>query len=219
MVSRLPHWVKYGAFSLAMLAGMVNVTGLLGLEQQGLSHLSGVATLLGASMLGQYTVAARFLAVILSFMAGSFLSGYLLKSKALEVGRNYDWLLLIEGGLLFAAAYWFSASSFWGVYCASCACGVQNALATRYSAAVVRSTHLTGIFTDLGMMLGERLRGEAVDAREVLLFLLIIAGFVCGAFLGALLFRRYEFVALLVPAVCCWLLAFCYRLYRQRVNR
>ncbi|WP_156312572.1 DUF1275 family protein [Marinagarivorans algicola] len=59
---------------------------------------------------------------------------------------------------------------------ASSACGLQNALITIYSGAVIRTTHTTGIFTDLGIMLGSKLRGEPFDKRKALLFLVIICG-------------------------------------------
>lgn len=202
-----------------MLAGMVNATGFLGLGQLGLSHMSGVATQLGVGIAEQkLRIVVDFLVIILSFVVGSMLSGYLLKSKALEVGRNYDWLLLIEGGLLFAAVFLFSERLMFGAYCAACACGLQNALATRYSGAVVRSTHLTGILTDIGMMLGDWLRGRKVDKREMLLFLLIAVGFVFGAFLGGIFFTVWGFVSLCVPAVSCWLLAVAYRAYKKHIN-
>lgn len=204
---------------MAMLAGLVNATGFLGLGQLGLSHMSGVATQLGVGLADQQlSKVADFLVIIASFLVGSMLSGYLLKSKALEVGRNYDWLLLIEGGLLFAAVYWFSERPMFGAYSAACACGLQNALATRYSGAVVRSTHLTGILTDIGMMLGDALRGREVDKREMLLFTLITVGFVLGAGLGSVFFGVFGFAALCVPAVSCWLLALVYRVYKKHID-
>ena len=41
VVSRLPKWVEYGAFILALVAGFVNAVGLLGFQHQSISHLSG----------------------------------------------------------------------------------------------------------------------------------------------------------------------------------
>ncbi|MDY6889953.1 MAG: DUF1275 domain-containing protein, partial [Pseudomonadota bacterium] len=47
MLTKLPKWVEYGAFTLAFIAGIVNAIGLLGFEHQAISHLSGSVTLLG----------------------------------------------------------------------------------------------------------------------------------------------------------------------------
>ena len=52
MISRLPSWVEAGAFSLALMAGVVNAVGLLGFSHQAVSHLTGTSTLLGAALRG-----------------------------------------------------------------------------------------------------------------------------------------------------------------------
>lgn len=81
------------------------------------------------------------------------------------------------------------------------ACGLQNAMATTYSGAVIRTTHLSGMFTDLGIGLGHALRGLPLQTRRLRLSGLIIAGFLVGAVLGAWLFRLWAYRALAVPAV------------------
>lgn len=50
MITKLPRWVEYGAFLLALLAGTVNAIGLLGFQHQAVSHISGTVTLLGTSI-------------------------------------------------------------------------------------------------------------------------------------------------------------------------
>jgi hypothetical protein len=99
--------------------------------------------------------------------------------------------------------------------------GLQNATITKISGAVVRSTHLTGVVTDLGiesvqlgMYLWDRLRGRwwqragrvlRVSQRHptvqrVALLGSIWGSFVCGATLGAVLFAEMHGNALAVPA-------------------
>jgi uncharacterized membrane protein YoaK (UPF0700 family) len=75
---------------------------------------------------------------------------------------------------------------------------------------------MTGIFTDLGIMLGSALRGEPFDKRKSILFLLIITGFICGGTTGTYLFNLYLFDALFIPAVICFVLALVYTLYSKR---
>ncbi len=219
MLSKLPRWVEYGAFILAVIAGCVNAVGLLGFEHQSVSHLSGTATLLGAGLVGSsYSSVVHFAAILLCFFLGSAVSGFLLHGSTLKLGRHYDTVLYIEAALLLAAIYLLSKGQFHGHYMASAACGLQNSLATTYSGAVVRTTHVTGIFTDLGIMLGSSLRGEAFDKRKAILFLLIIVGFIFGSAIGAYLFTRFSFMALAVPASACILLAAVYRLYNVMLN-
>ena len=57
-----------------------------------------------------------------------------------------------------------------------------------------------------------------IDIRRAKLFVLIIAGFILGAFLGALAYARYSLFALIVPASICLLLSVMYRRYSKRVS-
>ncbi|EKE85192.1 YoaK family protein [Idiomarina xiamenensis] len=210
MINRLPAWVEYGAFLLALLAGTVNAVGLLGFQHQSVSHLSGTATLLGSELLSGSSASWHLVGVLVSFLLGACLSGMIIPQGRLRLGRHYEVLLLLEALLLGLACYLLQQGYIAGHYLASAACGLQNAFATTYSGAIVRTTHVTGIFTDLGIMLGAAIRGETFDKRKALLFVLIIFGFIGGGVLGASLFPLYGFQTLLFPAGLCVLLAILY---------
>jgi len=216
LVSKLPKWVELGAFILALIAGYVNAVGLLGFEHQSVSHLSGTATLLGTGILNSAsTNVLHLLGVLLSFLVGASISGFLLHDSALKLGRHYDTALFIESVLLFGSAWLLVSGSFYGHFLASAACGLQNALATTYSGAVIRTTHVTGIFTDLGIMIGATFRGEGLDARKAKLFLFIIAGFISGGTVGAMFYYNYQFMALVIPASICLAISVAYRVYAR----
>jgi len=80
-------------------------------------------------------------------------------------------------------------------------CGLQNALATSYSGAVIRTTHITGIITDLGLAAGAALRGDRVDVRRTGLYALLALGFTGGSVLGELGYVAMGFRVLLFPAM------------------
>ena len=217
LLTRLPPWVEVGAFLLAFLAGSVNAVGLLGFSHQSVSHLTGTSSLLGLALadlaLGN---ALHLLFTLLSFLAGAALSGMLITSTALKLGRHYGFSLLIEAALLIMAMLTLQQGSDLGIYLASMACGLQNAMVTTYSGSIIRTTHLSGIFTDLGIMLGNRLRGIPLNGRRLLLFVLLIGGFVCGGVVGTLLFRLLHFTALMLPAILAASLAVVYWRYSRR---
>lgn len=217
MISKLPRWIESGAFILALLAGTVNAIGLLGFQHQAISHLSGTATLLGTQLINDWSAAGHLSAIVVSFLVGSAISGLFISNVSLKLGRQYEWLLCIESLFLFAATYFLLNGSQTGSYFASAACGLQNALATTFSGAVVRTTHVTGIVSDLGIMIGSTLRGETFDKRKAKLFVTILLGFILGGIAGALLFKSLAFMALVVPAIVCILLALVYRIYRKRI--
>ncbi|KAG5178461.1 hypothetical protein JKP88DRAFT_248126 [Tribonema minus] len=68
------------------------------------------------------------------------------------------------------------------VYLLAIACGMQNAMTTRYSGAVVRTTHLTGMTTDVGLTVGHLMRKDRdyADLWKLTLFVPMILGFFFG---------------------------------------
>ncbi|PKF51619.1 YoaK family protein [Enterovibrio nigricans] len=219
MISKLPKWVEYGAFILALTAGCINGIGLLGFEHQAISHLSGTATLIGTDFINDHPVKlVHLLLIVAGFFGGATLSGLVLKDGTLSLGRRYDLLLVIEAMLLLGAVYPLSHNAIYGLYFASAACGLQNALVTSYSGAIVRTTHITGIITDLGLMFGALLRGQPLNKRKLILFLVIVAGFVLGGVLSGILFPMMGAYSFVVPAAVCISLAIVYRIYMWRAR-
>ncbi|KXF81513.1 YoaK family protein [Enterovibrio coralii] len=214
MISKLPKWVEYGAFILALTAGCINGIGLLGFEHQAISHLSGTATLIGTDFINDHPVKLiHLLFIVAGFFGGAMLSGLVLKDGTLALGRRYDLLLIIEAALLLGAVYPLSQNAIYGLYLASAACGLQNALVTSYSGAIVRTTHITGIITDLGLMFGALLRGQPLNKRKLVLFLVIVSGFVMGGVLSGILFPVMGANSFMVPAGVCVTLAVVYRVH------
>jgi uncharacterized membrane protein YoaK (UPF0700 family) len=204
-----------GGFWLAAIAGAVNAIGLLGFKHQGVSHLTGTSTLLGLSLVSlDVAESTHLILIIVSFMAGAALSGALIDGAVLRLGRRYSLALTIEAALLISAMYALGHGSSSGHFLASAACGLQNGMVSTYSGAAIRTTHVSGLFTDLGTMLGARLRGHPIDARKALLFLLLISGFILGGSIGAYGYQRYQFGALAVPATAAVLLAIVNWVYR-----
>lgn len=214
MISKLPRWVWAGAWALAFVGGFVNVVGLLGFEHQTVTHLTGSTTMLAAA-LGSLDGAAalHFVAVMGSFIAGTVLSGFLIQDSTLKLGRRYGIALLLESLLLGVAVPLLQRNNILGMYSASCACGLQNAMVSTYSGATIRTTHLSGMFTDLGIFLGHWLRGLPVDLRRLRLCFLIITGFLCGGIAGAVAFHHLSYSALFLPAALTAITAVAYGIY------
>lgn len=220
MLYQQPRWLELGAFLLTLNAGFINAIGLLGFSHQAISHLTGNSTLLSLAIAElRPTDSLHLLLVMLSFVLGAAYSGLLLGNSLLTLGRGYSLVLLSEALLLFLAWQQLQHWPFIGHCLASAACGVQNAMTSTYSGAVMRTTHVSGLFTDLGIALGLRLRGQPFERRKLLLYLLLISGFSLGGILGAFSFAWVQFDAMqaagwltLTLACGCWLsLHYCRR--------
>ncbi len=198
---------------------MINVVGLLGFEHQAVTHLTGTTSMLSdAASLGHWTACGKLLAVVAAFLAGATASGFLIQDSTLKLGRRYGVALGLESILLCGSVPLLLQQSHWGVCLASAACGLQNAMATTYSGATVRTTHLSGMFTDLGIFIGHLLRRMPVDWRRLKLCALIISGFFCGGIGGATAFRKLGYAALLLPAAFTGSGAFGYSIYWLRMR-
>jgi uncharacterized membrane protein YoaK (UPF0700 family) len=215
VISRLPGWVWIGAGLLACVAGSVNAVALLGLDHEAVSHVTGTAARWGLGAAGALPAPLGHLTLlVVSFAAGAVLSGVLIPSSTLVFGRIYGVALLIEASLLALAVPLLQRGAFSGELLAAAACGLQNAMATTYSGAVVRTTHVTGVVTDLGLSLGHALRGGGFDVRRVTLHSTILSGFVAGAALGGLAWGRWGHAALWAPAAACALAGTAYMAVR-----
>ena len=215
----LPRWVWIGAVALACVAGMVNVIGYLGFEHQAVSHLTGTTSLLGAALAqGDLRAIVHLWGMLIAFCVGAMLSGLVIQDQTLKLGRRYVVALALEAALLLLSIPLFKQQQIWGALLAAMACGLQNAMVTTYSGAAVRTTHLSGMFTDLGIGLGQLLRGMPLPMRRLTLSGLIISGFLGGGVLGAWFYRHWGYDALLAPALLTGSTGIGYVLYRQWVQ-
>ena len=86
------------------------------------------------------------------------------------------------------------------------AMGLQNSLVTKISNAVVRTTHLTGLFTDLGIEISQLFFYKSKEQKEKLhstirLRIRIITFFFIGGIIGGLLYAQIKLYTLLIPAL------------------
>ena len=217
MAERLAAWVWVGAGALAGVAGIVNVVGFLGFQHQAITHLTGNTSLLGAALVsGDKRATLHLAGAMAAFVAGAMLSGLVIQDSALRLGRRYGVVLTIESLLLLAAVPLFRHQQWLGPLCAAMACGLQNAMATTYSGAVVRTSHVSGMFTDLGIMLGHVLRGMPVARKRLGLCVVVISLFFAGGVAGAWLFSVVRYAALYVPAALTGVTGIAYVAYRQQ---
>jgi uncharacterized membrane protein YoaK (UPF0700 family) len=197
----IPPWILFGGFVLTCAAGSINAVGFLGMHHQAISHMSGTVTVLSNELAtGRFSLAVYAVAVVASFFAGSVLSAVIIRQSALKLGRRYGVALVIESVLLIVASRMLSNGDYMGDCLAAMACGLQNAMATHYSGAIIRTTHVTGIITDLGIAVGLKLRGEAIETRRTGLLLVLLGGFFAGGVLGSLGYTWIGFNTLLFPA-------------------
>jgi uncharacterized membrane protein YoaK (UPF0700 family) len=216
------------AVTLAWVAGYTNIVTIIACGTV-TSHVSGTTSNLGRDLAEQQWPLALTAASLLA----AFLTGAILSGLATELGRRRAWEsiyvlpMTIEVSLLaaFAVTLEFAppaiqpgSAPFWLlITLASLAMGCQNATITRISAGVVRTTHVTGVLTDLGLEIAQLLAsprrthhlttitGHASSrpqsARRAVLLLSIVGSFALGAALGTLAFEAFPRWAMFPPVL------------------
>jgi uncharacterized membrane protein YoaK (UPF0700 family) len=216
VLRQLPRWAWIGGGMLAFIAGIVNAAGYMGFRHQSITNLTGSTSLLGVALgTGDVGEAWHWALSIAAFVIGAVLSGLIVQQRTLKLGRRYGVALMLESLLLFAAVPLLDAGNPIGLYLAAMGAGLQNGMASTYSGMVFRTTHVSGMFTDLGIYIGQRLRGLEVDTQRIRVCVLVTSTFLLGSVAGALLFRVMQERTLLIPAVLTGLCGLSYGIYRQ----
>ena len=199
------------AWSMAFIAGAVNAGGFLAVGRY-TSHMTGVvSSIADGAALGDLAAALSFLAMMLCFLGGAGLSTVLVSyGKRHHMRSRYALSLLAEAVLLLVFGYLgarLDAKVRLGLPEATALLcfimGMHNAVTTNISGAVVRTTHMTGNVTDLGIELAKlfyrnspKLQGAPViraDRGRLKLVGLLLASFLIGGTLGAIGFRHAGF--------------------------
>ena len=155
MIRKLDRWAWAGGALLAFNGGLINAVGLSSAARQTISHVTGSTTLFSMAAARGDAGTALFLgSLVLVFACGAALGGLVVGNAPLQFGRRYAAALWAECSLLLASAVTITAHPQAGLALAAAACGLQNAMAGTYTGAAVRTTHMTGIITDLGAAAG-----------------------------------------------------------------
>lgn len=197
----LPNWVQLGAFFLAVNAGMINVLGLMTVLHQAISHMTGNVSVIAMSLVqGNLDTLLYALAIVISYVLGSIYSGLILANSHFRLGRRYGIPLSLVAFFIVLCwlflPYWPRYALLW----AAVAMGLQNAMVSHYQGAIIRTTHLSGVLTDLGLALGYCLRGLSAGRRRVILHIFILFGFLCGGVIASWIYPLLQSNAFLVPA-------------------
>ncbi|MBV8878768.1 MAG: DUF1275 domain-containing protein [Planctomycetaceae bacterium] len=214
---RLKHLLP-GAAAMAGTAGFVNSV-VLGFFHSPVSHMTGAVSRLGLDVADRGTRDIwTGVFIIVGFLSGATAAGLLVGARRLAPNRRFGIALMLEGLLLALAILLLRSGHRLGLPAAALACGLQNAIGSSYCGLQIRTTHVTGMVTDLGMMIGHWIRRQPVDRRKFTFFTAVFLAFGAGGYLGALADDRFGPYSLLLPSVGCMLAGFGYSLAVRKFN-
>ncbi|MEY3236918.1 MAG: hypothetical protein RI883_1019 [Bacteroidota bacterium] len=195
---------------LSFVAGIVNVAGFLAVQRLTTNVTGHFAFFVDEIFKLNFWQGFIYFLYIFFFFLGSFVSNLLVEI----ISKTSDRLIyiiptIIESIILFLLAVFgqFLISQNPNLLACSLlfAMGLQNSLVTTISNATVRTTHLTGLFTDLGIELSQLFFYKQKDQKDKLnssikLRLTIIAFFFIGGLLGGIFYSTIKLYVLVIAA-------------------
>lgn len=212
------HFWKW--FLLAFIAGAVNTGAFLACGRF-VTHVTGFATLTGVDLAQHdYTDALGVLSIPLFFLAGTMVSAVLIDRRMMLHKQPLFSLVFSLVTLCLFAVTVLGAVGRFGHFGAEIylrydhlflsllclASGLQNAAITTISGHAIRTTHLTGLTTDLGIGIVRAWFGikdrsrRRQEQRSNWLRVGTIASFFGGSWAGAFCYLRWEYYGFLLPA-------------------
>lgn len=197
---------------LSFIAGLVNITGVLFLKTLTTNVTGHFAFFAEELMQKNYFVAFTFLLFIFSFLLGAFIAS-LITEFYVERGviSAHKYPMILEILILFIIGVGGNHFFVLGLHTiVACfllfAMGIQNSLVTQISNSTVRTTHLTGLFTDLGIELSQLFFYKKEEQKERLkksikLRLAIISYFFIGCVVGGFLYFLLSVQTLIIGSV------------------
>lgn len=197
---------------LSFVAGIVNVSGFLAVQVLTTNVTGHFAFFSDEVAKSNPGAALLYLFYTLFFFTGAVVSGFLVE-LALKWGRNRTmYVIPVSIEIIILSVTGILNQNTVMQYPVFIACsllfsmGLQNALVTSISNSIVRTTHLTGLFTDLGIEVSQLLfyrkhQQNKRLRRSIGLRLSIILFFFAGCIAGGLAYMRFGIASLLLASV------------------
>lgn len=215
---RTPRANRHLGMALAFVAGAANAGGFLAVNQY-TSHMTGILSALADDLvLGNFSLALAGALSLGCFLAGAVVTTLLVVwARERGLRSRFALPLLLEALLLLVfgvmGAHMQQHVALYVSLTVLLLCfmmGLQNAIITKVSNAEIRTTHVTGIVTDIGIGIGRLLygpgrepgpEGAQLNHERLRLHLALVSMFFVGALLGAFGFKYLGFQAVLPLAV------------------
>lgn len=200
-------------FVLAFVAGAINAGGFLAVQKY-TSHVTGMVSALADNLsLGHLGLVVDGIVGVLAFLLGAICCAVMVNfARRKAMASEYALALLLEAVLILCFGLMGARlSQFEGLlvpFTVVLLCfimGLQNAVVTKLSNSVIRTTHMTGIVTDLGIEIGKLIYwNRSVDAagprvladRDRMAVLAgLLTSFLTGGIVGAFGFNSLGYVS------------------------
>lgn len=196
---------------LSFVAGLVNVVGFMAVTKLTTNVTGHFAYFIDEAFHLQFQQAFHTILYVFFFFFGAFFSNLMVELFS-RIRENLIYIVpaILEALILFSIAVFGEKLVHQNpdliAFCLLFAMGMQNALVTAISHSVIRTTHLTGLFTDMGIELSQLFFHKNINDKlklyqSINLKLTIIAMFFSGGISGGLLYTKFGLKTLLLGTI------------------
>jgi uncharacterized membrane protein YoaK (UPF0700 family) len=203
---------------MSFVAGYINSAMLMAFALP-VSQMTGIASLVSDTIVtSQWGALWDACRILLGFLLGAILSGWMIGHRQYRQDKSYGYALLSISGLLGLAAVFAFIHSEVSVFLAAMACGLQNAMVASFKGLQIRTTHMTGIVTDIGVQLSLWLKHKTPWSWQSSLLMVLLSSFVVGGVIGILAYNSMPKIAMVFPSVIMALLGALYLMQMWRAR-
>lgn len=196
---------------LSFVAGLVNVVGFFSVQQLTTNVTGHFAFFVDEVFKLNFTSAFHLALFVFYFFLGAFFANFMVETYSrIRENETYVFPIITEALILtviaFTGNYLIKVNPDVIAYSLLFAMGMQNSLVTSISKSVVRTTHLTGLFTDMGIEFSQLFfYKDQFHKRRLLksikLRLTIITMFFVGGVSGGVLFEHFGIKTLILGSI------------------
>eukprot|EP01117_Protostelium_nocturnum_P001014 TRINITY_DN11335_c0_g1_i1.p1 TRINITY_DN11335_c0_g1~~TRINITY_DN11335_c0_g1_i1.p1 ORF type:complete len:320 (-),score=67.98 TRINITY_DN11335_c0_g1_i1:40-918(-) len=206
-------WIVLGGSILALHSGYINTIGIRSVFGYTVTHVTGLITKVADSVVEQqWVILWNSFIILAGFALGAFFTGILCGSNKFKLQPRYGVIIMLESITLYFFVISCSALQYpqdkarYAFILLAMAVGMQNAMFSSFSGAVVRTSHLTGLINDTFMLIGQYVRYKCIvrkksaETWKLLVFFPLLSGFMFGCLIGDYAWRKMGYKAILLPA-------------------
>ena len=208
---------------LSFVAGATNAGGFLAVGRY-TSHMTGIVSSMADDLvLGNLSLTLAGVLCLLAFVTGAMCTAIMVNwGLRQQLRSSYSLPLLLESATLLVFGLFGAVITAWSQAFVPAAVvllcfimGLQNAVITKISKAEIRTTHITGLVTDIGIELGkwvylnrlQDLSPVRANRERLRIHAGLVLGFLLGGLVGAVGFKHAGYVTTVPLAGLLWLLS------------
>lgn len=195
-------WIYLAVILLSLNGGYINAATIISFLHNAVGYVTGNIALSGTYLAkDDYMMFLSAILLVISFLIGAILSGLIIEDINYNKDYRYKANLILQLILVSISIVLIHYKQTYCQYLLAMAMGLQNAMTTHYGSALIRTTHMTGTTTDLGILVAYWIKKKKVKIWKIKLYSMLILFFLIGSILGGIIFTNFQEKSLFIPVV------------------